>query len=107
VAVGILRALAQARGSERRGLTMDELAHRLQVDPLHAEPVVHALRALDWVAWLEEPDAPRLVLLVDPALTPARPLVALLLLDPAPPVRAFWRRAGFADMTVGELLIDA
>ena len=35
------------------------------------------------------------MLLCDPATTPAEPLIAKLLLDPAPDLEATWKRAGF------------
>ena len=50
--------------------------------------MLDALVALDWVGRLEEPRRARYVLLCDPATTPAEPLIAKLLLDPAPDLEA-------------------
>ena len=53
---------------------------------------------------LDEPGAARYVLLADPAETPAAPLLARLLLEPSPALRAFRDRAGFDRLTLAELL---
>ena len=44
------------------------------------------------------------MLLCDPAATPARPLLALLLLEPAPSLQGFWRRAGFDQLTLADIV---
>jgi membrane protein len=44
------------------------------------------------------------VLLCDPATTRAEPLLAKLLLDPAPDLEAAWKRAGFDTVRLVELL---
>ena len=62
------------------------------------------LQQFDWVGRLDESHDPRLVLLCDPARTPAQPLIAQLLLEPSPASRALWQRAGFDTMTVQDLL---
>ena len=80
VAIGQLVA---ARDDGRRGLEADEIAEAVGIDPLQVDPVLDALVELDWVGRLEEPRAARYVLLCDPATTPAEPLIAKLLLDPA------------------------
>ena len=76
----------------------------LRVDPLQAEPIVDALVEMDWLARLDEPGSARYVLLVDPAATPAAPLLAQMLLEPTPMLRAFRERAGFDRLTLAELL---
>ena len=66
--------------------------------------MLDALIELDWVGRLDEAPGPRYVLLCDPVTTAAEPLIAKLLLDPAPDLEATWRRAGFAEMRLAELL---
>ncbi|MGH8797377.1 MAG: YihY family inner membrane protein [Caldimonas sp.] len=107
LALAVLRELARARSTEPKGLGNAELAEALRVDPLQTDPVLEALVTLDWVARLEEEGDARHVLLCDPTRTTVEPLVALLLLQPAPPMstlRPFWERARFAEMTLEEAL---
>ena len=104
LALNMLREFAMARGAERRGLRSDELAEATHTNPLQTEPVLDRLVALGWVGKLEERGNPRYVLLCDPATTLAEPLVASLLLDPAPDLEAIWTRAGFSEMTLGDIL---
>ena len=66
--------------------------------------MVDALVALDWCGRLEEEGANRLVLLIDPARTPAAPLVDRLLLEDRQATGAFRQRAGLDDMTVAQLI---
>ena len=66
--------------------------------------MLDALVQLDWVGRLEEHRRARYVLLCDPATTLAEPLIAKLLLDPAPDLEATWKRAGFGTLRLDELL---
>lgn len=102
LAVQLLRELAQARGLDRHGLAAPALAVALRADPLQVEALLEVLIGIDWVGRLDEEGERRYVLLSDPATTPAQPLLAAVLLDPTPAVRAFWQHAGF-----GELKLDA
>ena len=107
LALAVLRELARARSTARKGLGNAELAEALRVDPLQTDPILEALVTLDWAARLEEEGDARHVLLCDPARTTIEPLVALLLLQPAPPMstlQPFWERAGFAEMTLEEAI---
>ena len=104
LALVLLRALDEARRSDGRGLALSTLSERLRTDPLQIEPVADLLVEMDWAARLDEAGEPRLVLLCDPATTPAEPLVDRLLLAPGAAVQGFRRRAGVAAMTLGELL---
>ncbi|MFT3665346.1 YihY family inner membrane protein [Piscinibacter sp.] len=104
LALALLAELARARQGEARGLSLAELSETLRVDPLQAEPIVDALVEMDWLGRLDEADAARHVLLVDPAATPAAPLLAQMLLEPSPELRAFRERAGFDRLTLAELL---
>jgi membrane protein len=104
LAVALLTELDRARHGEVRGLSLAELSETLRLDPLQAEPIVDLLTEMDWLARLDEPGAARYVLLADPAATPAAPLLARLLLEPSPALRAFRDRAGFDRLTLAELL---
>jgi membrane protein len=104
LALALLGELERARRGEARGLGLAELSQALRVDPLQAEPIVDALVEMDWLARLDEPGSARYVLLVDPAATPAAPLLAQMLLEPTPLLRAFRERAGFDRLTLAELL---
>ncbi len=107
LAIVVLGKLAGAHSTEHRGLQLIELVDALDIDPLQIEPVLQALCELDWVGRLEEPRDARYVLLCDPASTSAEPLVAKLLLDPAPDLASVWQHAGFARMTLAEILAPA
>ena len=100
----VLAELAAARLIGRGGLDADGIAAAIGIDPLQVGPVLDSLVDLDWVGRLDERGGARYVLLCDPETTPAEPLVALLLLDPAPDLSLAWKRAGFATMRLAELL---
>lgn len=104
LAVAVLRELVKARTSEARGRSLGEIAETLRTDPLQIEPILDTLVELDWAGRLDEAGNARHVLMSDPAETRAEPLLAQLLLDPSPALRAFWRRAGFDTLTLQELL---
>ncbi|HEY2559587.1 MAG TPA: YihY family inner membrane protein [Caldimonas sp.] len=104
LALAILGELAAARGDRRRGRDVDEIAAAIGIDPLQLTPVLDALSGIDWVGRLDEGENARYVLLCDPASTAAEPLIAGLLLDPAPDLEAMWQRAGFDSMRLAELL---
>ena len=104
LAVVVLGELAAARRDGRRGLLAEDIADTIGIDPLQIGPVLDALIELDWVGRLDEPKGPRHVLLCDPATTRAEPLVAKLLLDPAPDLEATWKRAGFDSMRLADML---
>ncbi len=104
LALSVIAALWRARAGPRRGLAMHALAAQLGTDPLQVEPVVDLLVQMDWVARLDEDGAQRLVLLVDPAATPARALVDALLLEATPATRAFRERTGLERLTLADLI---
>ena len=104
LALVVLGQLASARADRRRGCEADDVADAIGVDPLQVDPVLDSLVELDWVGRLEEPKGARYVLLCDPATTPAEPLIAYLLLDPAPDLDATWKRAGFHSVRLAELI---
>jgi membrane protein len=104
LALAVLGQLAGARQSIQRGLTLAELAAALSTDPLQAESCVEALQELDWVARLDEEAGQRLVLLVDPATTPARALIDEMLLEPSVTAHRFRERAGIDRVMLGEMI---
>lgn len=104
LALQVLALLEVARHAPERGCALPDLGERLRADPLRIEPVIELLVRLDWAARLDEGDLPRLVLLCDPAGTPAQPLLDALLLAPGAASAAFRRRAGFATLTLADLL---
>ena len=104
LALSVLAELARAKAGAQRGLSLPELASATGTDALQVEPVVEALRVLDWVAWLDEAVGQRLVLLIDPATTAARPLVDEMLLEPSAAVGRFRERTGIDGLMVGELI---
>ena len=104
LALAMLRELQRARREPGRGLSAEELARRLRTDPLQVEPLLESLVDMDWVGRLDEPGGARHVLLCDPATTAARPLLAMLLLEPAEALRDFWRQAHFDELKLADLL---
>ena len=104
LALAVLRLLQEARRSGPHGLAIPQLAEALRADPLQIEPVLERLVALDWAARLDEAGDARMVLLCDAAATPAAPLIDALLLQPGAASLAFRQHAGFAAMTLADLL---
>ena len=104
LAIALLRELQAARLRGERGLGSGQMSQVLRTDPLQIEPLIDTLVAFDWVGCLDEANAPRYVLLCDPALTPAQPLLSQFLLEPSAAARGLWQRAGFDVMTLQELL---
>jgi membrane protein len=104
LALSVIGALARARGGPARGLALHEIAATIRTDPLQVEPVVDQLVAMDWAARLDEQGGQRLVLLADPANTPAKPLIDALLIEPSAAARAFRERAGVDRLVLAELI---
>lgn len=65
LALGCLRLLQQARAQSAGGLAAARLAQQLNVDPMEVEKVLGLLQQLDCIGVLNEPQAPRYVLLID------------------------------------------
>jgi membrane protein len=107
LAIELLRALDQARSTDQRGLTVDELAAVLRVDPLELEPSLETLLALDWVARLDEQKAiehARHVLLADATSTRLAPLVERLLLPHNETTNGLWSRSAFPSLMLKDVL---
>mgnify|MGYP001806279156 CR=1 FL=1 len=104
LAIAVLRELARAREQSTRGHTATELSEMLRTDPLQIEPILDALVEMDWAGRLDEPGSARHVLLCEPEVTPAEPLLAHLLVERHPALAGFWHRAGFDRWTLAQLL---
>lgn len=107
LAMEVVAQLDRVRNSDRHGLTLPQLTEKLRVDPLQIEMMLEVLVALDWVGRLSEDDpgvVPRLVLLVDPDLTPLEPLLARTLLPRDDVSEGFWARSGVTHMTLRDAL---
>lgn len=107
LAIELLRALQQAKSTPQRGLTIDELADTLRVDPLEIEPSLEALLALDWIGRLDEQKAiehTRHVLLADAASTRLAPLVERLLLPQSDATVGFWSRSALPSLVLKDVL---
>jgi len=108
LALEVLQMLHEARLTPAAGWVRSEVASHLLVDPIQLEPVLEALMALDWVGQLEPTEAvpePRLMLLVDPDLTPLSPLVERLLLRPQAPLLKFWENGRIASLKLRDALV--
>ena len=107
LALEILQCLHRARGEGARGRTVAELAAESRVSHLGIESALDALQQLDWVARIAPPTGqtePRYVLLADPATTALAPLVQDLLLREQPSTQAVWRRAGWHEQRLSDVL---
>ncbi len=103
LALEVLAQLRAVQHAPEKGLTSDALASRLKVSPLQLEEALAVLSRLDWVAPIKE-DEERYVLLIDPSLTPVRPLIDRLLLSPHDSMLAFAHRSAWASLTVEQSL---
>ncbi|MBC7941450.1 MAG: YihY family inner membrane protein [Chitinophagaceae bacterium] len=104
LALALLAPLAAARTTPQRGLPLASMAETLRADPLQLEPVLQALCEIDWVQRLDEGEDARLVLLCEPSVTPAAPLLHRLLLAPESASSNFRRAAGFDELTLAQML---
>ena len=103
----VLQALARAKPPARRGLSGEQLAHDLALDPLQLAPVLETLVALDWIGRLNEVDdaqGTRYVLLADPQSTALEPLMRQLLLAPSDATAKLWRSGGLSSVYLKDVL---
>jgi membrane protein len=99
-ALEVLRLLQDLRSSNRIGLPLPEMALQLRFDPAELEPTMRQLIDLGWVGQIDGED--RLVLLVQPELTPAWPLLKELLLADTPATQALWQP--WQSLTLADVL---
>jgi membrane protein len=117
LALEILTVLQRARHSPEKGQTMAQLCTALRAQAQHAETVLDALVALDWVGRLSEPQghAPqvtqngketgaRLVLLVEPENTALEPLMRRLLLPSHGATEKMWALAHWPACKLGDVI---
>ena len=107
LALEALQALHSVRGSVEHGLTVDQLAARMQVSHLGVESVLEPLLQMDWVARIDPlPDHPddRYVMLADPDSTLLEPLAHALLLRNAPTTGQFWSNARLSTLRLRDAL---
>jgi membrane protein len=113
LAIEVLQQLHRARSHAMKGLRPSQLAQLLRVDVLQLEPVLDALKTLDWVGDVSDPAVsmsdvpePRCVLLADPARTLLAPLAEKLLIGRAESLELLWQRSGLEHMLIAEVLGD-
>ncbi len=107
LALESLQLLYRARSTEGKGLTVGQLAGRLQVSHLGIESALEALVQLDWVARLDDGPKqaePRFVLLADPDTTRVEPLMQSLLLRRTRSSEKVWRSARWGEVHLREVL---
>ncbi|MEO8858778.1 MAG: YihY family inner membrane protein [Burkholderiaceae bacterium] len=107
LALEALRLLRDARGNQRKGLTLTELARALQESHLGIESALEALVELDWAARLDSPldqDEARYVMLANPDSTRLEPLIRMLLLRHSESTEKLWRSAGWSTLLLAEVL---
>ena len=105
----MLQQLHRVRAAPTKGLTLTQLAALLRVDPLHLEPVLETLIALDWAAQLNELQVAmeaRYVLLADPDTTRLEPLLHTLLLQRDTSTQNLWNKAHLSSMTLRDVLLN-
>ena len=110
LALELLQLLNRSRRGPAHGRSLPWLARRLRLDEQQLQPVLDALRRMDWVAPLAEergrPDA-RVLLLVAPEHTPLAPLVEQLLFVRNASTEAFWCSTGLDRLMLADALGDA
>jgi len=104
LSLDVLRTLRDMRERGSGGMSALDLARHLRIDPLTLEPVLDELLALDWLGRLEEEGAQRLILLADPAQTPAAPLLRKLLATERRALVPLWQRSGWNEMKLAQLI---
>ena len=107
LALEILQQLQSVRDGAARGMTISQLARRLEVGALALEPVLEALQSIDWIGQLDEAlelGEPRHVLLADPDATALQPLLNLLLLPLGDSTRNFWHSGNWGVLRLRDAL---
>jgi membrane protein len=109
LALEVLQQLHRVRAAPDKGLTLTQLAALLRVDPLHLEPVIETLTALDWAGKIDEVPThqeARYVLLADPERTQLEPLLHQLLLQRDASTQNLWDRARLSSLTMRDVLLN-
>jgi membrane protein len=109
LALEVLQQLHRVRAAPDKGLTLTQLAALLRVDPLHLEPVIETLTALDWAGQInevQEQQEARYVLLADPDTTQLEPLLHLLLLQRDASTQNLWNKGRLSALTLRDVLLN-
>ena len=111
LAIEALQQLHGVRDAAVRGLTIMQLATRLQVDSVQLEPVLETLTGLDWVGRLDEEDVAaqvvggsRYVLLANPDATLLAPLMEQLLLARVDSTQNLWENGHWPSLSMRSVL---
>ncbi len=107
LALEVLAELNAAKLTTHRGLSTDDLAVRLCVEPSELRQVLDVLQNLDWVGRLTEQNAQgqaRQVLLIDPDQVAVGPLADRLLVLRSGGVDPVWTQTGLDQIQVAQLL---
>jgi membrane protein len=109
LALEVLQQLHRVRLAPDKGLTLTQLAALLRVDPLHLEPVIETLTALDWagqISEVQDQQEARYVLLADPDSTQLEPLLHQLLLQRDASTQNLWNKGRLSSLTLRDVLLN-
>ena len=107
LALEVLQQLNQARASDRRGMSLPELAQQLHLDSLQLEPVLETLVGLDWVGRvneIEDEERTRYLLLADPEATALEPLMRNLLLTESEATAPLWKNSRLSAVSLKDVV---
>jgi len=107
LALASLQILHRARACAPHGLNAQALAKELQGEVLQFEPLLQALRQLQWIGPMAPPgggDEPVWVMLADPQLTTLAPLAERLLIGRSPCTERFWRASSWEQTRLADVL---
>jgi membrane protein len=104
----VVQHLERVRGSDAKGLTLEQLCRVMHVDPLRLEPLLRTLTAFDWIAQLREAlqpgDEARYVLLIDPDTTALEPLISAWLVERMAQTEKIWQIGRWPSVMLREVL---
>lgn len=106
LALELVHKLAALRGKPEAGLSVNQLSTALKLDWLQIQELLQTLESLSWVGMLQDNEdgrSSRYILLVDPASTPAEPLIKTLLLAHEAICEPFWEKADFENLLLKDL----
>jgi membrane protein len=112
LAIVLLRRLEVARSMPPYGATGHQLAVEARADPLQVVSILERMIDWGWVRRLDEEagqgsskdGAPRFVLMADPAVTPAQPLLDALLAAPSATLAPLRQRWSWSQLTLRDVL---
>ena len=110
LALEVLQLLGRGKRGPAHGRSLPWLARRLRLDEQQLQPVIDALRSMDWVAPLVEEagrEDARLMLLIEPERTPLAPLVEQLLFTRNASTEALWHSTRLDALKLADALGSA